>query len=69
MSNDAVIRYVVSIDGAGDLIIEDPELTLDLGIHWATFNDSHGLALTVSRDRVLSIQRLDEPPEDPAEGT
>ncbi|MGW4076048.1 hypothetical protein ACWELB_21465 [Streptomyces asiaticus] len=58
-----MIRYVISIDGAGDLIIEDPELTLDLGTHWATFNDSRGVALTVSRDRVLSIQRLDAPPE------
>ncbi|MER7794890.1 hypothetical protein [Streptomyces sp. NPDC097640] len=64
-----MIRYVVSIDGAGDVFIEDPELTLDLGADWATFSDGRGLALAVPRARVRSIQRLDELPGDPAEGT
>lgn len=58
-----MIRYVISIDGAGDVIIEDPQLTLDLSADWATFNDDRGLALAVPRARVRSIQRLDEPPE------
>ena len=63
-----VIRYAVSIDSVGDLIIDDPELTLDLGADWATFNDGRGLALAVPRSRVLSIQRLDESPEMDVDG-
>lgn len=63
-----VIRYAVSIDGVGDLIIDDPELTLDLDADWATFNDGRGLALAVPRNRVLSIQRLDESPEMDTDG-
>lgn len=63
-----VIRYAVSIDGVGDLFIDDPELALDLSADWATFNDGRGLALAVPRNRVLSIQRLDESPEMDADG-
>jgi hypothetical protein len=49
-----------------DTVLEDDELTLELDANWATFYDAHGICFTSPRERISSIQRVDEQqdPED-----
>lgn len=53
-------RYVVQVDRAEDLIVEDPALQLELHPGWAIFNDPAGVALAIPAERIRGIQRLDE---------
>jgi hypothetical protein len=53
-------RYVVQLDRAEDLIVEDDPLTLHLRQGWAVFADATGIALSIPADRIRSIQRLDD---------
>jgi hypothetical protein len=51
--------YAVTIDGTDALIIDDPELVMNIADKWATFSDNTGIALAVPIQRIVSIQRLD----------
>lgn len=43
----------------GDILIEDPGLTLDSRHGWAVLADQHGTVLAIPVDQVASIQRID----------
>lgn len=43
----------------GDILIEDPNLTLDSRHGWAVLTDQHGTVLAIPVDQVASIQRID----------
>lgn len=45
----------------GDILIEDPDLTLDSRHGWAVLTDQHGTVLAIPVDQVASIQRIDNP--------
>lgn len=47
----------------GDILIEDPTLTLNIRDGWAILTDTNGIALAIPADHVATIQRVDEPPE------
>ncbi|WP_406325182.1 hypothetical protein [Streptomyces niveus] len=54
--------YLISHDkGArGDILIEDPELTLTFSGDWAIFSDAQGPHLAIPAEQGVSIQRVDE---------
>lgn len=49
-----------------DTLLEDDQLSLDLTPGWAVFTDAAGTCYVVPRERIGSIQRIDEEqnPED-----
>lgn len=53
-------QYVIQVDKAEDLIVEDDQLSLDLTPGWAVFNDADGIALAIPAERIRSIQRLND---------
>jgi hypothetical protein len=54
--------YLISHDkGArGDILIEDPELTLTFSGDWAIFGDAQGPSLAIPAEQGVSIQRVDK---------
>lgn len=62
------LRYVVQLEKADDLIVDDERLVLELTAGWATFNDPDGIALAIPIDRIRSIQRIDEAQDEHVEG-
>jgi hypothetical protein len=44
----------------GDILIEDPDLTLDSRHGWAVLTDQHGTVLAIPVDQVASIQRIND---------
>lgn len=44
----------------GDILVEDPTLTLDIRDGWAIFTDHQGVALALPAEQVACIQRVDE---------
>lgn len=44
----------------GDILIEDPALSLAISDGWAVLTDLHGIALAIPVDQVASIQRIDD---------
>lgn len=63
-----MIRYSVAIDGAEALLIEDPDLGLELTDTWVLFTTDEGVALAVPTTKVITIQRCDDPPADVTDG-
>lgn len=59
-----VIRYLSP--GRGDILVEDPTLTIDLNDGWCRIHDRDGLALAVPAEHIAAVQRVDEPEERPA---
>ncbi|MFI1485772.1 hypothetical protein [Streptomyces sp. NPDC020747] len=51
-----------------DVLLEADDLTLVIHDGWAIFSDSHGVCLAVPSGQGASIQRVDQQPEDRAEG-
>ena len=47
----------------GDMLVEDPELTLEIRDGWAILTDGQGIALALPTEQVASIQRVDEEAE------
>lgn len=47
----------------GDILIEDPNLTLTFSGNWAIFTDNNGPYLAIPAEQAAGIQRVD--PEDP----
>lgn len=43
----------------GDMLIEDPNLTLTFSGNWAIFADSNGTYLAIPAEQAASIQRID----------
>jgi hypothetical protein len=56
--------YVISQPGqpGEDVVIDDPQLTLDFQDGWALFSDSAGLCFALPDDLGATIQRVDNPP-------
>jgi hypothetical protein len=57
----------------GDMLIEDPNLTLTFSGNWAIFADSNGTYLAIPADQAATIQRIDpdqdgQPEDKPAPG-
>lgn len=48
----------------GDMLVEDPTLTVDIRDGWAVLTDQHGIAIALPAGQIASIQRIDE--EQPA---
>ncbi|MFD7861858.1 hypothetical protein [Streptomyces sp. NPDC059783] len=48
----------------GDVCIDDPELKLDLGPHWAVLSTPDGIAYAMPTAQVAAIQRLDDEPHE-----
>lgn len=44
----------------GDILVEDPELTLTFSGDWAIFSDGQGPSLAIPAEQGMSIQRVDE---------
>jgi hypothetical protein len=44
----------------GDMLIEDPELTLTFSGNWAIFSDGHGPSFAIPAEQATSIERVDE---------
>lgn len=44
----------------GDILIEDPELTLTFSGDWAVFSDAQGPSLAIPAEQGVSITRVDE---------
>lgn len=51
-----------------DVLIQDDNLTLTFEAGWAILSDSRGPCLAIPSGQGASIQRVDETPEDHAEG-
>lgn len=51
-----------------DVLIEDDNLTLRFEGGWAVLADREGICLAIPSGQGASIQRVDEEPEDHAEG-
>ncbi|MCM8548898.1 hypothetical protein [Streptomyces sp. STCH 565 A] len=51
----------------GDVLIEDPHLTLTLTDRWARLSDQDGYVLAVPAEQVASITRIDQQDEKPHE--
>lgn len=43
----------------GDMLIEDPDLTVEYANGWAVFSDAAGPSLAIPADQVASVQRID----------
>ena len=57
----------------GDMLIEDPNLTLTFSGNWAVFTDGNGTYLAIPAEQAASIQRIDpdqdgQPEDKPAPG-
>lgn len=50
---------------SSDTLIEDPALTLTFSGDWAIFSDAAGTYLAVSASQARSIERVDEPMDEP----
>ena len=44
----------------GDMLIEDPALTLEIRDGWAILTDDHGIAVALPTEHVACITRVDE---------
>ncbi|OPC84233.1 hypothetical protein B4N89_27830 [Embleya scabrispora] len=54
-------RYVVNAASTeASVIVESPDLHLGITDGWATFTDDRGILLTVPREHLHSIQRIDQ---------
>lgn len=51
-----------------DVLIEDDDVTLTIQGSWAVLSDSDGICLAIPSGQGASIQRVDQQPEDRAEG-
>jgi hypothetical protein len=51
-----------------DVLIEGDDITLTIQASWAVLSDSQGVCLAVPSGQGASIQRVDQPQEDHAEG-
>lgn len=51
-----------------DVLIEGDDITLGIQGSWAVLSDSNGICIAVPSGQGASIQRVDEPPEEPTEG-
>jgi hypothetical protein len=51
-----------------DVLIEAPDLALRFEAGWAVLADNNGVCLAIPSEQGASIQRVDQPPEDHAEG-
>lgn len=51
-----------------DVLIEGHDITLGIQGGWAVLSDNNGICLAVPSGQGASIQRVDETPEDRAEG-
>ena len=58
-------RYLIAHakNQRGDMLVEDPELTLEIRDGWAILADGQGIALALPTEQVDSIRRLDEEAE------
>ena len=58
-------RYLIAHakNQRGDMLVEDPELTLEIRDGWAILTDGQGIALALPTEQVASIQRVDEEAE------
>ena len=58
-------RYLIAHakNQRGDMLVEDPELTLEIRDGWAILTDGQGIALALPTEQVDSIQRVDEEAE------
>lgn len=45
----------------GDMLVEDPTLTLDIRDGWAILADQSGIAVALPTEHVACITRVDEP--------
>jgi hypothetical protein len=61
-----VPAYLISHSAGqrGDVLVEDPALTLQIRDGWAILTDEQGIALALPTEHVACIQRVDEP-QDP----
>lgn len=58
-------RYLIAHakNQRGDMLVEDPDLTLEIRDGWAILTDGQGIALALPTEQVASIQRVDEETE------
>lgn len=52
-----------------DVLVEGDDITLTIQGSWAVLTDSNGICLAIPSGQGASIQRVDQQPEDRAEGT
>ncbi|MFJ6073695.1 hypothetical protein ACIQFU_23110 [Streptomyces sp. NPDC093065] len=51
----------------GDVLVEDPHLTLTLTDRWAQLSDQDGIVLALPVEQIASITRIDQQDDKPHE--